>query len=94
MKKEEIKSLEDALQYITEIEEMQDSKTIEIDGLNAKMKDMETVSNKLVEENNELKQRCYDLFMKIPRQGQIVNYQNNEVKEEPIKSLDDILKED
>lgn len=94
MKKEDIKSLEDALQYITEIEEMQDSKTIEIDGLNAKMKDMETVSNKLVEENNELKQRCYDLFMKIPRQGQIVNYQNNEVKEEPIKSLDDILKED
>ena len=94
MKKEEIKSLEDALQYITEIEELQDSKTIEIDGLNAKMKDMETVSNKLVEENNELKQRCYDLFMKIPRQGQVVNYQNNEVKEEPIKSLDDILKED
>ena len=94
MKKEEIKSLEDALQYITEIEELQDSKTIEIDGLNAKMKDMETTSNKLVEENNELKQRCYDLFMKIPRQGQVVNYQNNEVKEEPIKSLDDILKED
>lgn len=93
MKKEEIKSLEDALQYITEIEEMQDSKTIELNGLNAKMKDMETVSNKLVEENNELKQRCYDLFMKIPRQGQVVNY-NNEVKEEPIKSLDDILKED
>ena len=94
MKKEEIKSLEDALQYITEIEELQDSKTIEINGLNAKMKDMETVSNKLVEENNELKQRCYDLFMKIPRQGQVVNYQNKEVKEEPIKSLDDILKED
>lgn len=93
MKKEEIKNLEDALQYITEIEELQDSKTIEINGLNAKMKDMETVSNKLVEENNELKQRCYDLFMKIPRQGQVVNY-NNEVKEEPIKSLDDILKED
>ena len=93
MKKEEIKSLEDALQYITEIEEMQDSKTIEIDGLNAKMRDMETVSNKLVEENNELKQRCYDLFMKIPRQGQVVNY-NNDLIEEPIKSLDDILKED
>ena len=93
MKKEEIKNLEDALQYITEIEELQDSKTIEINGLNEKMKDMETVSNKLVEENNELKQRCYDLFMKIPRQGQVVNY-NNEVKEEPIKSLDDILKED
>lgn len=94
MKKEDIKSLEDALQYITEIEEMQDSKTIEINGLNAKMKDMETTSNKLVEENNELKQKCYDLFMKIPRQGQVVNHQNNEVKEEPIKSLDDILKED
>ena len=30
MKKEEIKNLEDALQYITEIEELQDSKTIEI----------------------------------------------------------------
>lgn len=93
MKKEEIKSLEDAMQYITEIEEIQDSKTIEIDGLNAKMKDMETASNKLVEENNELKQRCYDLFMKIPRQGQVVNY-HNEIKEEPAKSLDDILNED
>ena len=93
MKKEEIKSLEDALQYITEIEELQDTKTIEIDGLNAKIKDYETTSNKLVEENNELKQRCYDLFMKIPRQGQVVNY-HNEIKEEPIKSLDDILNED
>ena len=31
MKKEDIKNLEDALQYITEIEEMQDSKTIEIE---------------------------------------------------------------
>ena len=93
MKKEDIKNLEDAMQYITEIEEIQDSKTIEIDGLNAKMKDMETASNKLVEENSELKQRCYDLFMKIPRQVQVVNY-NNEKKEEPTKSLDDILNED
>ena len=54
MKKEDIKNLEDAMQYITEIEEIQDSKTIEIDGLNAKMKDMETNANMLVEENNEL----------------------------------------
>ena len=94
MKKEDIKNLEDAMQYITEIEEIQDSKTIEIDGLNAKMKDMETASNKLVEENNELKQRCYDLFMKIPRQGQVINYHNEEIKEQPTKSLDDILNED
>ena len=93
MKKEDIKNLEDAMQYITEIEEMQDSKTIEIDGLNAKMKDMETASNKLVEENNELKQRCYDLFMKIPRQGQVVNNQDIK-KDESTKSLDDILNED
>ena len=31
--------------------------------------------------------------MKIPRQGQVVNY-HNEIKEEPTKSLDDILNED
>ena len=54
---------------------------------------METTSNKLVEENSELKQRCYDLFMKIPRQGEVVNNQVIK-KEEPVKSLDDLLLED
>ena len=93
MKKEDIKSLEDALSFIAEMEEIQDSKTIEIDGLNAKMKDMDTSIKKITEENKELKERCYDLFMKIPRQGQVVNYQE-QPKEEPVKSLDDILLED
>ena len=93
MKKEEIKSLEDALSFIADLEEIQNNKSIEIDGLNAKMKEMETTSNKLVEENSELKQRCYDLFMKIPRQGEVVNNQDIK-KEEPVKSLDDLLLED
>ena len=93
MKKEDIKTLEDALTYISDLEEIQNNKTIEIDGLNAKMKEMETTSNKLVEENSELKQRCYDLFMKIPRQGEVVNNQDIK-KEEPVKSLDDLLLED
>lgn len=93
MKKEEIKTLEDALTYISDLEEIQNNKTVEIDGLNAKMKEMETTSNKLVEENSELKQRCYDLFMKIPRQGEVVNNQDIK-KEEPVKSLDDLLLED
>ena len=93
MKKEEIKTLEDALTYISDLEEIQNIKTIEIDGLNAKMKEMETTSNKLVEENSELKQRCYDLFMKIPRQGEVVNNQDIK-KEESVKSLDDLLLED
>ena len=93
MKKEDIKTLEDALTYISDLEEIQNNKTVEIDGLNAKMKEMETTSNKLVEENSELKQRCYDLFMKIPRQGEVVNNQDIK-KEEPVKSLDDLLLED
>ena len=93
MKKEEIKTLEDALTYISDLEEIQNNKTVELDGLNAKMKEMETTSNKLVEENSELKQRCYDLFMKIPRQGEVVNNQDIK-KEEPVKSLDDLLLED
>ena len=93
MKKEEIKSLEDALSFIADLEEIQNNKSIEIDGLNAKMKEMETTSNKIVEENSELKQRCYDLFMKIPRQGEVVNNQDIK-KEEPVKSLDDLLLED
>ena len=93
MKKEEIKTLEDALTYISDLEEIQNNKTVEIDGLNAKMKEMETTSNKLVEENSELKQRCYDLFMKIPRQGEVVSNQDIK-KEEPVKSLDDLLLED
>ena len=93
MKKEEIKTLEDALTYISDLEEIQNNKTVEIYGLNAKMKEMETTSNKLVEENSELKQRCYDLFMKIPRQGEVVNNQDIK-KEEPVKSLDDLLLED
>ena len=90
MKKEEIKTLEDALSFIADLEEIQNNKSIEIDGLNAKMKEMETTSNKLVEENSELKQRCYDLFMKIPRQGEVVNSQDIK-KEEPVKSLDELL---
>ena len=93
MKKEEIKTLEDALTYISDLEEIQNNKTVEIDGLNAKMKEMKTTSNKLIEENSELKQRCYDLFMKIPRQGEVVNNQDIK-KEEPVKSLDDLLLED
>ena len=93
MKKEEIKSLEDALSFIADLEEIQNNKSIEIDGLNAKMKEMETTSNKLVEENSELKQRCYDLFMKIPRQGEVVNKQDIK-KEEPVKSLDELLLDD
>lgn len=93
MKKEEIKTLEDALSFIADLEEIQNNKSIEIDGLNAKMKEMETSSNKLVEENSELKQRCYDLFMKIPRQGEVVNKQDIK-KEEPVKSLDELLIED
>ena len=93
MKKEEIKTLEDALTYISDLEEIQNNKTVEIDGLNAKMKEMETTSNKLVEENSELKQRCYDLFMKIPRQGEVVNNQVIK-KEESVKSLDDLLLEE
>ena len=93
MKKEDIKTLEDALTYISDLEEIQNNKTIEIDGLNAKMKEMETTSNKLVEENSELKQRCYNLFMKIPRQGQEDKMQE-EVKEVPSKTLDDLLLED
>ena len=93
MKKEDIKTLEDALTYISDLEEIQNNKTIEIDGLNVKMKEMETTTNKLVEENSELKQRCYDLFMKIPRQGEVVNNQDLK-KEDPVKSLDDLLLED
>ena len=93
MKKEEIKTLEDALTYISDLEEIQNNKTIEIDGLNAKMKEMDTSIKKITEENKELKERCYDLFMKIPRQEQQVKMQE-EVKEELVKSLDDILLED
>ena len=93
MKKEEIKSLEDALSFIADLEEIQNNKTIEIDGLNAKMKEMDTSIKKITEENKELKERCYDLFMKIPRQGQEVKMQE-EVKEESVKSLDDLLLED
>ena len=93
MKKEEIKSLEDALSFIADLEEIQNNKTIEIDGLNAKMKEMDTSIKKITEENKELKERCYDLFMKIPRQGEVVNNQDIK-KEEPVKSLDDLLIED
>lgn len=93
MKKEDIKSLEDALSFIADMEEIQNNKTIEIDGLNAKMKEMDTSIKKITEENKELKERCYDLFMKIPRQEQQVKMQE-EVKEELVKSLDDILLED
>ena len=42
MEKEDIKTLEDALTYISDLEEIQNNKIVEIDSLNAKMKEMET----------------------------------------------------
>ena len=92
MEKEEIKSLEDALSFIADLEEIQNNKTIEIDGLNAKMKEMDTSIKKITEENKELKERCYDLFMKIPRQQE--DKKQEEVKKVQSKSLDDLLLED
>lgn len=91
MDKKEIKTLEDAMTYINEMEKsMQDNKT-HLEGLQNKVNTLEKDKETLTKENGDLKAKYYDLWTSQPRTG---NTKQEETKEETVKSLDELLMEE
>ena len=90
MDKKEIKTLEDAMSYINEMEKsMQDNKT-HLEGLQNKVNTLEKDKETLTKENGDLKAKYYDLWTSQPRTDKTIQ---EEVKEESVKSLEDLLME-
>lgn len=91
MDKKEIKTLEDAMSYINEMEKsMQDNKT-HLEGLQNKVNTLEKDKETLTKENGNLKAKYYDLWTSQPRTD---NTKQEETKEETVKSLDELLMEE
>ena len=91
MDKKEIKTLEDAMIYINDMEKsMQDNKT-HLEGLQNKVNTLEKDKETLTKENGDLKAKYYDLWASQPRTD---NTTQEETKEEPVKSLEDLLMEE
>ena len=91
MDKKEIKTLEDAMTYINEMEKfLQDNKT-HLEGLQNKVNTLEKDKETLTKENGDLKAKYYDLWTSQPRTD---NTKQEETKEETVKSLDDLLMEE
>ena len=91
MDKKEIKTLEDAMSYINEMEKsMQDNKT-HLEGLQNKVTTLEKDKEILTKENGDLKAKYYDLWTSQPRTD---NTKQEEAKEETVKSLEDLLMEE
>ena len=91
MDKKEIKTLEDAMTYINEMEKsMQDNKT-HLEGLQNKVNTLEKDKETLTKENGDLKAKYYDLWASQPRTDNTIQ---EETKEEPVKSLEDLLMEE
>ena len=91
MDKKEIKTLEDAMSYINEMEKsMQDNKT-HLEGLQNKVTTLEKDKETLTKENGDLKAKYYDLWASQPRTD---NTKQEEAKEETVKSLDELLMEE
>ena len=90
MDKKEIKTLEDAMIYINDMEKsMQDNKT-HLEGLQNKVNTLEKDKETLTKENGNLKAKYYDLWTSQPRTD---NTKQEETKEETVKSLDELLME-
>ena len=91
MNKKEIKTLEDAMIYINDMEKtMQDNKT-HLEGLQNKVNTLEKDKETLTKENGDLKAKYYDLWASQPRTDNTIQ---EETKEEPVKSLDELLMEE
>ena len=91
MNKKEIKTLEDAMIYINDMEKtMQNNKT-HLEGLQNKVTTLEKDKETLTKENGDLKAKYYDLWASQPRTDNTIQ---EETKEEPVKSLEDLLMEE
>ena len=91
MDKKEIKTLEDAMTFINDMEKtIQDNKT-HLEGLQNKVNTLEKDKETLTKENGDLKAKYYDLWASQPRTDNTIQ---EETKEEPVKSLEDLLMEE
>ena len=93
MKREEIKTLEDAMIYISEIEEKHKNHSVYIEALNTKVKSLEESNKTLSTENTSIKEKYFDLWLKESKTATIE--EDKKVEEEPpTKSLEELLMED
>ena len=92
MNREEIKTLEDALSVIDELDKAQATHSIEVEGLSAKCKDYENANKELTNEVDKLKKQVYDYWIQLPREGgnKVIDDNNNEQAD--LISLDELLK--
>ena len=74
----------------THLKSMQDNKT-HLEGLQNKVNTLEKDKETLTKENGDLKAKYYDLWASQPRTDNTIQ---EETKEEPVKSLEDLLMEE
>lgn len=92
MKREEIKTLEDAMTYIDEVEKKHSDYTTEIEALKNQNKTLTESNDRLSKENTSVKEKYYDLWLKEGRQTKEVDESQEEIPQE--KSLEELLMED
>ena len=93
MNMDEIKSLEDALIVIDDLQKAQATHKIEVEGLSAKCKEYENVNKELTNEVDKLKKQVYDYWIQIPREdgNKVINDSN--IEQADSISLDELLKQ-
>ena len=93
MNMDEIKSLEDALLVIDDLQKAQATHKIEVEGLSAKCKEYENENKELTNEVDKLKKQVYDYWIQIPREdgNKVINDSN--IEQADSISLDDLLKQ-
>ena len=93
MNMDEIKSLEDALLVIDDLQKAQATHKIEVEGLSAKCKEYENENKVLTNEVDKLKKQVYDYWIQIPREdgNKVINDSN--IEQADSISLDELLKQ-
>ena len=93
MNMDEIKTLEDALLVIDELQKAQATHKIEVEGLTAKCNEFENENKELTNEVDKLKKQVYDYWIQIQREdGNKVINDSSQDSADSI-SLDELLKQ-
>ena len=92
MNREEIKNLEDALLVIDELDKVQATHKIEVEGLTAKCKEYENKNKDLINEVDKLKKQVYDYWIQVPREGGNKETNDSNVETADSITLDELLK--
>ena len=81
MNRDEIKTLENALEFINELEQKHSTHKVEVDGLTSKLTSFEKINSELKQENENLKKQVYDYWIQIPREDNRQEVKSGQVKE-------------